>query len=116
MNFFLNELKVQSKWQTLIYKIYEKKIEINESVINDELNKLIMKNSFIEEYNISEIEIISNNKKKDEIVVNEIIDNIKNQGFENTATKYSIASTSQNKGGSLMDKRKLFIKRHSCNC
>ena len=70
---FLNELKVQSKWQTLIYKIYEKKIEINESVINDELNKLIMKNSFIEEYNISEIEIISNNKKKDEIVVNEIL-------------------------------------------
>ena len=95
---FLNELKVQSKWQTLIYKIYEKKIEINESVINDELNKLIMKNSFIEEYNVSEIEIISNNNKKDEIIVNEIIDHIKNQGFENTATKYSISTTSQSKG------------------
>ena len=62
----MEEIKTQLKWQKLIYKIYSKKIEINESIINSEIKKFLKENSSIEEYRLSEIEIYKNDNKIDE--------------------------------------------------
>ena len=35
------KLKLRSKWQKLIFKLYSKKIDINENIINNELKKII---------------------------------------------------------------------------
>ena len=37
---FLDEIETESKWQKLIFKLYSKKIDINENIINNELKKL----------------------------------------------------------------------------
>ncbi len=95
---FLNEIETQIKWQEYIYNIYSKKIELDENSINDEVAKIIENNSLIEEFNISEIEIQSSNLKSDNERVSEIKRSIENVGFENTALKYSISSTSSEKG------------------
>ena len=43
---FLEEIKTQLKWQKLIYKIYSKRIEINESIINSEIKKFFKRKFF----------------------------------------------------------------------
>ena len=55
---FLDEINTQLKWQGYIFKIYSNKIEIDESIISNELNDIIKNESSIEEYELSEIEIL----------------------------------------------------------
>ena len=50
----------------------------------------------VEEVNLSEIQILSNDVSNDKTIAN-IEDEIKN-GFENTALKFSVANTSTEKG------------------
>ena len=83
-------------WQRLVAKTYLDKIKINDSQINSELNKILKnekKDSINLEYNLSEIEVAfeDNEEKKLEA---RIIEEIKKNGFEKTAIKYSISSTS----------------------
>ena len=63
---YLDEITIEFMWQDLIYKIYSKKIDINESVIDKEINDYIKNNSDIKELKISEIEIILDNKEQNE--------------------------------------------------
>ena len=51
----------------------------------------------VEEVNLSEIQILSNNVSNDKSIAN-IEDEIKKNGFENTALKFSVANTSTEKG------------------
>ena len=56
-------------------------------------------NKNITEYNLSEIEILSDkNKSKNETIINNIIQEIKDTSFENAVIKFSISSTASNKG------------------
>ena len=73
---FLEEIKTQLKWQKLIYKIYSKRIEINESIINSEIKKFLKENSSIEEYRLSEIEIYKNDNKIDEKNIKNVLQQI----------------------------------------
>ncbi len=52
----------------------------------------------IEEFKISEIEVLSNNDQTDEELIIKVQEQIKNEGFEETALKISTSSTSSNKG------------------
>ena len=95
---FLEEIKTQLKWQKLIYKIYSKRIEINESIINSEIKKFLKENSSIEEYRLSEIEIYKNDNKIDEKNIKNVLQQIDKKGFENTAKELRISPTATNDG------------------
>jgi len=95
---FYEEIKTQFEWQQLIYKIYSRKIEIDENSINQELNKLKKKKSEIINVNISEIEIFLKNDSSDEEKIKKIKNLIATDGFKKTAITYSDSDTSVNGG------------------
>ncbi len=94
---FLEDVKTQLRWQKLIYQIYSSKIEIDENIINQDLRKIMNNKKNIEEFEISEIEILINNEDLNERV-SKILKEIDEQGFEKTAVSFSSASTASNKG------------------
>ncbi len=85
---YLNEITIEFMWRDLIYKIYSKKIDINESVIDTEIDDYIKNNSDIKELKISEIEIMLDNKEQNEKKIIEVTNQIKSEGFENAALKF----------------------------
>ena len=95
---FLEETVTQFKWQTLIYRLYAKKITIDDDLINEEINKIKNTNSNLIEYELSEIEILINNDESDAKRILDIENLIKDLGFDETALKYSISSSASNKG------------------
>ncbi len=95
---FLDQIKTQFKWQKLIYQIYSSKITIDEKSVNDELQSIIKKRSKIEQYKLSEIEILINNDSSDSERINDIKKVIYDEGFENAALKYSVSSSAINNG------------------
>ena len=95
---FIDEIKTQFKWQDLIYKIYSKKILIDEKSLKQELENYINSNSELTEYKLSEIELLSKNNRFDNKILSDIENRIKDEGFENSALKYSDSSSSSSKG------------------
>ena len=97
-NIFLEEIETQFKWQKLIYKIYSNQIDIDETSIDLKVREITENQKKIEQLRISEIEVMSNNDESDKEKISEIINSIKNEGFEKSAMKYSISLTSEKKG------------------
>lgn len=95
---FKLEAEIQLKWQEFIFKQYSKKINMNESIINNEIENYLKDKKIIKEYNISEIEINLNSSNEDKNIIQIIKEEISKSGFENAALKYSISSSSKNKG------------------
>ena len=96
-NFFLNELKTELKWNTLIYLIYNKKVKVEESEIRDQLEKIIKSNSSNVELKLSEIQILSTGDEiKDQQNIKSIKDQINEFGFGITAMRNSNSSSKQN--------------------
>lgn len=95
---FVKEIEIQFKWQELIYKLYSKKIQFDEGIINKDLEKLIKNQSNIVEFNLSEIELATNDKETDKEVISNLLSRIDKEGFEAIAIKYSISSNAKNKG------------------
>ena len=95
-NLFLDGVVINFKWNTLIYSLYKKQLNVDKDLIKSELNKQIKKNKDIEEFNLSEIVIESWDDKK----IKDIKNSIKENGFEKTAVKYSNSFSSE-KGGSI---------------
>ena len=91
---FLDEIKIEFLWQSLVYEIYAKKIKLDEKEITKELNQKNLSQKSIEEYNLSEIEtkILKKNELKD------LIKYIQDFDFNKAAQKYSISSSSLNGG------------------
>ena len=85
------------KWQKLIYQKYSNKIKIDDIKIEREMQE-ILKNSINDEFKLSEIEILSENKISDSAKLKKIRENILLEGFGNTALKFSISSSSLEKG------------------
>ncbi len=97
-NLWEQELKTELKWQRFIYFTYSNKIEIDEEFLEKELNKIINLNVNNSEINLSEIEVFQNQNISNEKLILKIKDEIKNNGFENTAIKFSSSNTASNKG------------------
>ena len=95
---FVEEIETELMWQELIYKIYSKKIKIDEKNIDNELKKLIKNESDIVEFNISEIEIFFDDANSYEEKVLYIEDLIIKNGFDDVALKFSISSSASNNG------------------
>lgn len=95
---FLEEIETQLKWQQLIYQIYATKIEIDENVIDQEVNNIINNKSKIEEFKISEIELILKNDGTDESRVSNLLKEIEENSFEKAAVRFSMSDSSKNNG------------------
>ena len=96
---YVNEISTELKWQELILQLYSKKINIDEKNINSEIDELVKKESFIEEYKISKLEIPSNNNdQKDKTIILEIQKEIDEDGFDEVSLKYNegLSATDQN--------------------
>ena len=93
---FLDSVVINFKWNTLIYSLYKKQLDIDEDLIRSELNKQIVQKKEIEEFNLSEIVLENWDDKK----LDTIKKSIEEIGFEKTATLYS-NSISSAKGGSI---------------
>ena len=97
-NLFLEEVEIQTKWQNFIYLFYKEKIEINENTVEEELKKIVENENKIQEFNISEIEIMTEESANIDLITLDLEKKIKNEGFETAALRYSISSSANNKG------------------
>ena len=93
---FVDGVIVSFKWNTLIYSLYKRQLDIDEELIKSELNKQIAEKKEIDEFNLSEIVLENWDSNKLETVKK----SIQQIGFEKTATIYS-SSVSSAKGGSI---------------
>ena len=97
-NEYLNEIKTEFSWQNLIFRIYSKKINIDEKQILNELNSLVKEQKKIEEFNLSEIEVNFVNLDEKNKIIDEIKIHIEKYGFAKSANKFSISNTSLDGG------------------
>ena len=97
---YFNELNIQSNWQNIILQRFANKISLDEKEVNNELSDLIKSKMSLNEYKLGEIEILLKNSLEDKNIILEINNQIKEIGFEKTAMKYSL-STSSTEGGNI---------------
>ena len=95
---FVNEIKIETAWKQLMFNIYKEKVIINQKEIDREVLDFIQNNSKIVEFNISEIEINFDNNSSIQGEIDFIKKEINENGFEQTAQKFSISSTAKNSG------------------
>ncbi len=95
---FKEEIETQLKWQKFIYQTYSNKIEIDEKSVVYEVNEVLKNQLTVEEFRLSEIEILINGDDLDKEKILNLKKEINEQGFEETALKFSISSSASNKG------------------
>ena len=95
---FVNEIKIETAWKQLMFNIYKEKVKISQKDIDKEVLNYIQNSSDVTELKISEIEINFDNNSNYQDEVNSIIKEISENGFEKTAQKFSISSSSKNFG------------------
>lgn len=97
---YAEEMETELMWQNLIYSKYSNKINIDESILNAEIKKVLDNQEKIKEFNLSEIEISL--ESLDENLIKkktfEIKEKIDNQGFEKIAMTHSVSLSSSSKG------------------
>ena len=96
-SFLQRKVNLDLKWNQLMFSFYKDRISISEVEVNEKLNELKEKLN-ITEYNLSEIVLKPMNKKQLELEEKKIINEIKKNGFEKTALKYSIANSASRNG------------------
>lgn len=95
---FVKELKVETAWKQLMYQIYKDKVKVNQQEIDKQVLGFIKNNSQITEFKISEIEISLDENTNYLNEVKFITKEIQENGFENTAFKFSNSSSAKNYG------------------
>ena len=100
INYFnvLKKIETEALWNELIYSIYSKNVKIDEERLKEDILKSNAKT--IKSYLMSEIFFEVSKSEKIQTKYQKIVNSINNNGFENTALKYSISATS-NMGGKL---------------
>ena len=81
-----------------MFKIYNEKVKINQKEVDKQVADYIKKNTDINELKISEIEINLDQNLSYENEVKFFTNEIEQNGFENTAFKYSVSSSAVNYG------------------
>ena len=97
---YLDEIRIEFAWQQLIFNLYKDKINLNNNEIEDELNNFVKNKQNIDEYKLLEIELLLKNNSEDKDEIEKVKKQIDLIGFENTAIKFSTASSSID-GGNL---------------
>ena len=100
VNYFtvLKKIETEALWNELIYSLYSKNVKIDEEKLKEDILKNNAKK--IKSYLMSEIFFEVSKSEKIQTKYQKIVNSINNNGFENTALKYSISATS-NMGGKL---------------
>ena len=91
---FVKSTIINLKWNSLIFSLYKKQLDVDEELIKSELNSELKKKREIIEFNLSEIILENYDQEKIDLIKK----NIEQSGFENTATMYSNSVSSTNKG------------------
>ena len=94
---FVNKIVIELKWNQIIYSLFSNKIQIDKDKIDKKI-RLIINEKKEEEFLISEIFLIDENKKKLKDKIIKVQESILEIGFKNTAIKYSSSDTSKNGG------------------
>jgi len=102
------KISIEILWNQLIFKQFSSKISIDKEKIKSEIENNNLKQE-VRSFQLSEILYNVNNNSEFESKTKEIISNIDEIGFENTALKFSISETS-NLGGKLG-----WVKENSIN-
>ena len=93
---FIKSVIINFKWNSLIYSLYKKQLDVDGELIKSELNKQLKLNKEMEEFNLSEIVLENWDENKIKLVQASITKN----GFKKTAILYS-SSISSDQGGSI---------------
>ncbi len=89
---FKSKIKIELYWNDIIFEKYKNVIKIDEEKLYDKINKIEIKKK---EYYLYEIVLNKNTSKDLKLLKEKIIKSINEIGFENTASLYSISSTSK---------------------
>jgi len=92
------KLLIEYYWNQLIYEKYINFIKIDENKINNQLKKLIDLNTNLLSFNLSEIVILEKNEEEFKKKYEEILQSIKNRGFEESAALFSISESASSNG------------------
>lgn len=92
--FFIEKTINNFKWNTLIYSLYNKQLDVDEDYIKAKVNSQIKEGNEVIEFNLSEIVIETFQKSK----LIEIEKSINEIGFERTAALYSNSVTASKEG------------------
>ena len=86
--------KTDLKWNTLIFQLYNNKIVLNTNELENKIRAEIEKVNEERMFLLSEIEInrVNENEK---IILDKILKSIQAEGFEKTAKKFSVSSSSE---------------------
>ena len=94
---FIDKYKTELRWNNLIYSLYKNQLNINTVEIENELKKSLENKIEIIEYELSEIEVLFNQKDLNKNL-EDIYETIKNSDFKTAVNKYSISPSSENDG------------------
>ncbi len=86
--------KIDLKWNTLIFQLYNNKVVLNTNELENKIRAEIEKTNEKKVFLLSEIEI-NRAKDDDKIILDKIFQNIDDEGFEKTAKKFSISNSSE---------------------
>ena len=86
--------KTDLKWNTLIFQLYNNKVVLNTNELENKIRAEIEKTNEKRMFLLSEIEINRANENNKSIL-DKIFNNIKDEGFEKTAKKFSISNSSE---------------------
>jgi len=89
------KITVEILWNNLIGSKFKDKININKQKLLDQIKEDNLDKSKINEYELSEIIFRADDQNDYTNKVNQIYSNIQNQGFGNTASKFSESETSK---------------------
>tara|TARA_B100000886_G_C20422416_1_gene492240 strand:- start:1272 stop:2192 length:921 start_codon:yes stop_codon:yes gene_type:complete len=95
---FEEDIKIEVTWRQFIFQMYNKKVKINEKEIDKQIDKIKKNRLEIEEFRISEILISFNNETDKKNKISFINKKIDENGFDDTALRYSESSSAYEKG------------------
>ena len=90
----LKKIEIENEWKNMIYIKYKDSVKIDNENLMIKIDNMI-KNSYVFEFNLSEILFTINNNTSYEDELKKIKNSIKDIGFENTANLYSISDSSK---------------------
>jgi len=97
---FEDQIITEFKWRELIFRKFNKRININKDDVDNEIKYIIKNKKKIVEFKLSEIEILVDSAELIEIEIDSLKKKINEIGFENAAKAYSVSTSAQN-GGNL---------------
>jgi peptidyl-prolyl cis-trans isomerase SurA len=94
---WVESVKIDILWNTLIFRMYGNQIIINSIEIENDIKEKMKEQKESKEYNLSEI-LINSSVGNTDNAINDIYKTIQKEGFEKAASLHSSSVTASNKG------------------